>query len=422
MKKNLLLSLSALAAASLTASAATLSIGDAAPELKASKWVKGAPVAKLAADQTYVVEFWATWCGPCRVSIPHLTEMAHKFTNVTFIGMDVFERGNNKDATVAKFVESMGDKMDYHVAMDTEDGFMAKDWMEAAGQNGIPAAFLVHQGKIVWIGHPMGGLDRTIEEVAAGKFDLEKAKKRTEAMQKVEAFYRKAMVGGDEAELAKEGKELEALDQELGGILPDGKKLDSAELLKQAKFSKAMQSYQRAILSGGDEAEVGKLEAAARALAPKEVDFDGIKKQLEQMASRARGGQQATQLFEKYTAAVGENGDKAKAAELAKQLGELKLKDPQLLNQFAWTLLTDENIKQRDPALATMLAKAAVDASGAKAPSILDTYARALFESGKVASAVENQKKAITLAEDDGMKSGFEATLKKYQAAADKGK
>ena len=87
------------------------------------------------------MEFWATWCGPCRVSIPHLTEMAHKYTQVTFIGMDVWERGADIDTAVSKFVEKMGDKMDYHVAMDTEDTFMANNWMKAADQNGIPPRF-----------------------------------------------------------------------------------------------------------------------------------------------------------------------------------------------------------------------------------------------------------------------------------------
>lgn len=346
-------SLAALGLLTLSASAASLSIGDPAPALKASKWVKGEPVAKLDADNIYVVEFWATWCGPCKVSIPHLTEMAHKYTKVTFIGMDVFERGKDIDTAVAKFVEKMGDRMEYRVAMDTEDKFMADNWMKAADQNGIPTAFLVQQGKIVWIGHPMGGLEQALEEVTAGNFDLEKAKKRSAAMKRVEAFYRKAMQGGDEAELQKEGKELEALDQELGGIMPGGKKFDAAEVLRSAKFSAAMQAYQKAVFGGQDAAEIEKQEAAARAAAPKGTDFDAIKKQVEQAANRSKGGQQAGQVFQQYTAAVGENADKEKAATLAKQLRELKITNPQILNEFAWAILTDEGIKQRDIPFAT---------------------------------------------------------------------
>ena len=422
MNKITFLTLAALAMYAFSATADSLSIGDPAPALKASKWVKGDAVAKLDADKTYVVEFWATWCGPCRVSIPHLTEMAHKYTRVTFIGMDVWERGTDKATAVAKFVEKMGDKMDYHVAMDTEDTFMADEWMKAAGQNGIPAAFLVQQGKIIWIGHPMGGLEQALEEVAAGKFDIEKAKKRSAATKRIEAFYRKAAQGGDEDELQKEAKELEALDQELGGIMPGGKKFDAAEILQSARFSGAMQAYQKAVFAGQATAEIEKLEAAARAAAPKGTDFDAIKKRVEQMASRSKDSQQAGRVFHQYAAAVGEDGDKEKAAALAKQLRELKITDPQTLNEFAWTILTGEDIKQRDIPLAAELAKAAVDASQAKDAAILDTYANALFASGKTADAIEYQKKAVAVCQNDDLKPELEATLKKYQNSAAKAK
>jgi thiol-disulfide isomerase/thioredoxin len=59
--------------AALPAYAQSLKIGDKAPSLEVSRWVKGEKVERLEKDQTYVVEFWATWCGPCIQTIPHLT-------------------------------------------------------------------------------------------------------------------------------------------------------------------------------------------------------------------------------------------------------------------------------------------------------------------------------------------------------------
>jgi len=172
MKKTIIAALAALAVLAVNVNAASLSVGDPAPGLKASRWVKGEAVEKIEKNRTYVIEFWATWCPPCRASIPHLTELAHKYKGkVTFVGMDSFERGSEEasNALVNKFVEEMSGKMDYHVAMDTSDKHMSKKWMDAAGQNGIPCAFVVQDGKIAWIGHPMQGLEQKLEEVVAGK-------------------------------------------------------------------------------------------------------------------------------------------------------------------------------------------------------------------------------------------------------------
>jgi len=150
-----------------------LKVGDAAPKLQTGKWVQGQPVKDFEKGKAYIVEFWATWCPPCRESIPHLNETYEKFKDkgLIVIGQNCAERD---ESLVAPFVKKMGDKMTYRVALDdkTSDkqGQMSKTWMEAAGQNGIPTAFLVDtKGVIAWIGHPMGLKDEMIEKVLAGK-------------------------------------------------------------------------------------------------------------------------------------------------------------------------------------------------------------------------------------------------------------
>jgi thiol-disulfide isomerase/thioredoxin len=154
------------------ARAAGLGPGDAAPKLALKGFLKGEPVTELTSGKTYVVEFWATWCGPCRASIPHLTEMAHQYKAVTFIGVDVWEQD---PAAAAPFVKEMGDKMDYHVAQD-DNGAMAATWMKAAGQDGIPCAFIVGgDGNIAWIGHPMA-MAPVLAKVVAGQWDAAKAR------------------------------------------------------------------------------------------------------------------------------------------------------------------------------------------------------------------------------------------------------
>ena len=158
---------------------ATLTVGDPAPKLQTGKWVQGEPVKEFQKGKAYLIEFWATWCPPCRASIPHLNEIYQKFKDkgLVVIGQNCWERD---DSLVAPFVQKMGDKMTYRVALDEKTGGgrgkMAQTWMAAADRDGIPCAFLVNtNGVIAWIGHPMALKDSVIEGVLAGTYDIHKA-------------------------------------------------------------------------------------------------------------------------------------------------------------------------------------------------------------------------------------------------------
>lgn len=272
-----------------------------APPLKVAKWIKGDPVEleKGKGKNVYVVEFWATWCPPCRKSIPHLSEIAKKYRDrgLVIIGVTA-----EKDTDlIAEFVKNQGDSMDYVVAQDDENETF-KRYMTAFGQNGIPHAFVVDkEGRIAWHGHPMAGLETVIERVLSGTYRVEEARVREDRVKPVKEYFvqlRKAQQLGDKA-------------------------------------------------------------------------FEAIKG------------------------------------------------DPELLNEMAWTILTDAWIRGRDLDLALRVAKAAYDASEGKDPAILDTYARALFDTGKREEALEYQRKAVALCEDGQaeLKAQLEKTLREYESA-----
>jgi thiol-disulfide isomerase/thioredoxin len=182
-------------AVAVSAAQAKLKVGDPAPPIAVSKFVKGDPVEKFDPGKVYVMEFWATWCGPCIQAIPHVTELQKKYKDkgLVVIGTSVWEREADQ-SKVEPFVEKMGDKMDYVVAMDDRSdggkGKMADTWLAAAGQNGIPCSFIVDQkGKIAWIGHPMA-MDQVLEKVIAGNYDGKSQAAVDEAMEQFAQAWR----------------------------------------------------------------------------------------------------------------------------------------------------------------------------------------------------------------------------------------
>jgi thiol-disulfide isomerase/thioredoxin len=181
----------ALAEGSRAAEEAKLKAGDPAPPLYLTKFVKGEPVTELQKGKIYIIECWATWCGPCVAAMPHVTEVQQKYADkgVIVIGVNVLE---NDVSRVEPFVKKQGERMGYRVALEQREGEgnprgkMASEWLSAAGQGGIPCSFLIdRQGKIAWIGHPVL-LDRPLSKVVEGTFDAAEQTKFDKSLEELE--------------------------------------------------------------------------------------------------------------------------------------------------------------------------------------------------------------------------------------------
>jgi thiol-disulfide isomerase/thioredoxin len=154
------------------AAAPTLKVGDPAPALSITNWVKGDPVTGFEKGRTYVVEFWATWCGPCIASMPHLTELQAEYRNKGLVIIGVSSKDpNNSLEDVRQMVNEKGETMGYTVAFDANRE-TSNAYMKASGQRGIPCSFVVDgTGTIAYIGHPLF-LDAVLDKVIAGKWDV----------------------------------------------------------------------------------------------------------------------------------------------------------------------------------------------------------------------------------------------------------
>lgn len=154
-----------------------LNIGDSAPPLRISKWIKGNPVKKFEKGKVYIIEFWATWCRPCIAAMPHLSELARKYKErLIILGIDIYEKKTSSNTKVKAFVDSMGYNMDYTVASE-DSNFMAVDWINGTGEkdNGIPRSFIINtEGQLAWIGHPTD-LDEVLPNILDNTWDLKQA-------------------------------------------------------------------------------------------------------------------------------------------------------------------------------------------------------------------------------------------------------
>jgi thiol-disulfide isomerase/thioredoxin len=124
---------------------------DAPPsESPASRVVAPAIVGKTAEGKAFdlkdykgkvvLLNFWATWCGPCRMEMPELIEIQKKYADKGFTIVGMAEEEDPKK--VKDFAATMG--LSYPQVM------VAQEMAEAYGVNSLPTTFLIDKnGKVI---------------------------------------------------------------------------------------------------------------------------------------------------------------------------------------------------------------------------------------------------------------------------------
>ena len=345
-----------------TLSAAGLKVGDPAPATRPETMLQGEAVKEFKKGDVYVFECWASWCGPCVAAIPHLNDLHKRMSKkgVVITGVNVWE--SERDAASAQrakdFLKAQGDKMSYRVALGGKA--FIKDWLEAAGVNGIPHAFVVANGKVAWLGHPMQLTDEVIGDILTGT--------------------------------------------PLAAAAPVADKIPQRRLSKPAvPASTAPNDPEMA-------AAQAKLDALSEAM--RKRDWDAAEKALP-AASGVLPTQEGKELRESIEAQIGlARGDPSKFYAQLKHLAEEEFDDAEALNEIAWRLLTMKAFEgKRNLPLAEKCAVQSVALSKEGQSDKLDTLARLRWLQGKKEEAIRWQIKAVDKADEPRMKALLQKTL-----------
>ena len=324
--------------------------------------LQGEAVKDFKKGEVYVFECWASWCGPCIAAIPHLDELHRKMgkKGIVITGVNVWE--SERDAASAQrakdFLKAQGEKMSYRVALGGKA--FIKDWLEAAGVNGIPHAFVVADGKIAWTGHP--------------------------------------------AQLTAEM---------LGDILtgtPLAAAAPIADKIPQRRLSKPAVPAGTAPNDPEMAAAQAKLDALSEAMRAR--DWDAAEKALP-AAAGVLPRQEGQELRDSIEAQIGlARGQPAKFYAQLQKLADEEFDDPEALNEIAWRLLTMKAFEgKRNLTLAEKCAVQSVKLTKEAHPDKLDTLARLRWLQGKKEEAIRLQIKSVDKAEAGPMKEALQKTL-----------
>lgn len=134
-------------------------------------WLQGAPVKEWEKDKVYIFEFWATWCGPCLAAMPHMEQLHQAFKDnprMQIIGVNVMDRKTPE--VLKEFIKNRPTPLNYTMAVDVDGKKTSEKWLEPLKVNGIPHAFAVKNGRLIWRGHPSQLSEKTMQAMLKPDF------------------------------------------------------------------------------------------------------------------------------------------------------------------------------------------------------------------------------------------------------------
>ncbi len=336
-----------------------LTIGSPAPHLNIEHWLsdgngKWPHVTQFEPGKVYLVEFWATWCGPCLKALPRLVDLQNQYAEQGVQFISISDESLAKiQPFLAKQVPSGGPTPDaksepmtygelvsgYSLTSDP-DRSVGKDYMLAAGQSGIPCGFLVGKtGLIEWIGHP-AQVEEPLAAILSGNWNRDEFAKEFKPKQLRDAIVGmlEQALGSGDMQQAKSilgaAKQYATEDPELAAMLDD------------VEFQMKLEPVQKHLEYG---------------------EFDDALERLNQIAKTATPAQKMMLSMATVTVLMAK-GDFDDAAKTIREITASEAADIDTLYSVAVQVAESSTGKAKIPEALTDAAIAAIQKAGARLP------------------------------------------------------
>ncbi len=127
-----------------------IKVNEKAPKINITHWIENVPTNKNLNNKFIVLEFWATWCGPCIAAVPHMNKLQNEFNNKDLLYISITDESVEKVKRSLKRI-NFNSIVVTDLTKETQINF-------GDGMNGLdayPLTVLIDKtGIIKWIGEP----------------------------------------------------------------------------------------------------------------------------------------------------------------------------------------------------------------------------------------------------------------------------